>query len=412
MADMDSASPSPLPTRAPEPAAAMPASTTSPALWPVCLAGALALAVAMGIGRFAFTPLLPLMQREGAIGSAQGAALAAVNYAGYLLGALTAARLAGRPRRLVLGSLAGTALVTAGAALLQGFAAWLLLRGAAGVLSAWVMVGVSAWAIAALARGGRPEWNGWVYAGVGLGIVAAGGLSWWRAADGAAALWLELGLLALPAVAAVAWAWKPGSEPRPAAVPAQARPAGRVPPGTAGLVFAYGSFGFGYILPATYLPAMARELVDDPGRFGLAWPAFGLAAALSTLVAGRLLKRFRLLDLWAGCHALMALGVLLPLLSRSGLSIALAALAVGGTFMVATMAGLQLARARAPHDPAPLLSRMVAAFATGQIAGPLAALGVSHLAGGNGIGPTLVLAALLLLGTAIWLHRQPAQRGA
>jgi predicted MFS family arabinose efflux permease len=182
-----------------------------------------------------------------------------------------------------------------------------------------------------------------------------------------------------------------------------------VPRGSAGLVFAYGSFGFAYILPATYLPAMARALVDDPHLFGLAWPAFGLAAAVSTLVAGRLVQRFRSLDLWAGCHVLMALGVLLPLLSRSGASIAVAALAVGGSFMVATMVGLQIARARAAHDPAPLLSRMVAAFATGQIAGPLAALAAARLAGGNGIEPTLVLAAVLLLGTAFWLHRQPTE---
>jgi hypothetical protein len=79
------------PATGPAATAVSAAPAASPALWPVCLAGALALAVAMGIGRFAFTPLLPLMQREGAIGDAQGAALAALNYAGYLLGALTAA---------------------------------------------------------------------------------------------------------------------------------------------------------------------------------------------------------------------------------------------------------------------------------------------------------------------------------
>ncbi|WP_157270257.1 YbfB/YjiJ family MFS transporter [Azohydromonas aeria] len=391
-------------TRAPSLPAAEAAATP---LWLVCLAGALALAVAMGIGRFAFTPLLPLMQREAFIGSAEGAWLAAVNYLGYLVGALTASRLARHPRRLVLGSLVGTALVTAGAGVLHGFPAWLLLRGAAGVLSAWVMVGVSAWAIAALARGGRPEWGGWVYAGVGLGIMGAGGLGVTRAGDGAAALWLELGLLAVPALVAVAWAWK--RDAAPAAAPAAAAPQpalGGVPRGNRGLVIAYGTFGFGYILPATYLPAMARTLVDDPRLFGLAWPAFGLAAAVSTLVAGRLLKRFRLFDVWAFCHGLMALGVLLPLFSLSGWSIGAAALAVGGTFMVATMAGLQLARARAAHHPAPLLSRMVAAFATGQIAGPLVALGVARLTGGNGTEPTLALAALLLVGTAIWLARQ------
>ena len=57
----------------------MPADPREPSTFAVCLAGALALAVAMGIGRFAFTPLLPLMQREGLLGSGGGAALAAVH---------------------------------------------------------------------------------------------------------------------------------------------------------------------------------------------------------------------------------------------------------------------------------------------------------------------------------------------
>ena len=45
--------------------------------------------------------------------------------------------------------------------------------------------------------------------------------------------------------------------------------------------------GFGYILPATFLPVLAREVVDDPQVFGLAWPVFGIAAALSTFAAAR-----------------------------------------------------------------------------------------------------------------------------
>ena len=56
-----------------------------------------------------------------------------------------------------------------------------------------------------------------------------------------------------------------------------------------GLVICYGVLGFGYILPATFLPALAREVVDNPQMFGLAWPVFGLGAALSTVAAARLL---------------------------------------------------------------------------------------------------------------------------
>lgn len=373
--------------------------------WVVCVAGALGLVVAMGIGRFAFTPLLPLMQRDGLIGADGSAGLAAANYAGYLLGAFTAARLPGGPRARLLGALAATALLTAATGWADGYSTWLLLRLAAGVASAWALVGVSSWAVPALAQRGRPEAGGIVFAGVGLGIALAGGWVWLFAGLGAQRLWQQLGLLAAGLAVVVALLWRRAGPTAAASVASLPGPA--VPRGSLPIVLCYGMLGFGYILPATYLPAQARALIDDPRLFGLVWPVFGLAAAASTLLAGRALKRWHRLRLWALSHALMAAGCALPLLSLSGPALTLAALLVGGTFMVATMAGLQQARALAVANPTPLLARMTAAFALGQIAGPLLALGLARLgpAGGTGIEATLVLATLGLLASAGWLHR-------
>jgi hypothetical protein len=92
--------------------------------------------------------------------------------------------------------------------------------------------------------------------------------------------------------------------------------------------------GFGYILPATFLPALAREVVDDPQLLGLAWPVFGLAAALSTIAAARRFGRANRLRVWAASHLLMATGVVLPRLWLAPMTIAIAALLVGSTFMV------------------------------------------------------------------------------
>src|SRR5918993_2599612 len=127
-----------------------------PSLFAVCGAGLLALAVAMGIGRFAFTPLLPLMVRAGSVDLAAGGWLAAANYAGYLLGALTAARVPLTPQRTGLVSLLLIALATAAMGLGGSLAGWLLLRGIAGVASAWALVSTSVWCLAWLARLGRP----------------------------------------------------------------------------------------------------------------------------------------------------------------------------------------------------------------------------------------------------------------
>ena len=56
----------------------------------LAVAGMFTLAVAMAIGRFAFTPLLPMMQADSGLSLAAGAALASANYLGYLAGSALA----------------------------------------------------------------------------------------------------------------------------------------------------------------------------------------------------------------------------------------------------------------------------------------------------------------------------------
>jgi MFS family permease len=139
-----------------------------------CAIAAVALAVAMGIGRFAFTPLLPLMVRDGSLPQSAGAWPAASNYLGYLVGAMTASRLVFSLPMVMRVSLAGTAVSTAGMGIFDGLAAWIMLRCVAGIFSAWTLIATSAWALQHLARAGRPDLTGMVYSGVGFGIAFAG----------------------------------------------------------------------------------------------------------------------------------------------------------------------------------------------------------------------------------------------
>lgn len=399
--------PDPARFRTPSPAGA------GPAIRPVVAVGLVALAVAMGIGRFAFTPLMPLMIRDGRLSAASGAEWAAANYVGYLVGALTASRFADDPRRGLLLGLLGVALTTLamaglGAVPNPGLAtlAGAGLRAAAGVFSAWALVCASGWCLAALARRRAEGMGAWIYTGVGLGITLAGTLAWLGGRQSADRLWLELGMIAA-AGALLAWGLSRGlsgvgGPPRASAAPALDRSGKGVP------VFCYGAFGFGYIVPATFLPAMARDLAPDPLVFGLAWPLFGLAAALSVAGAARWLARAPRRRVWAAAQGLMALGTALPLFVQALWAVAAAAILVGGTFMVVTMAGLQWAREAQPEDPTPLLARMTAAFAAGQIAGPLLvrALGSVDRAGWDPLAGTGAAATGLLVLTALWLWRE------
>lgn len=377
-----------------------------PSFAAICLAGLVALAIAMGVGRFAFTPMLPLMIRAGSADVAAGGWLAAANYAGYLLGALTTARLALAPQQVGLLALALIAASTAAMGWSATLPAWLLWRFVAGVASAWALVSTSVWCLAWLSRFDRPAGPGLLYAGVGTGIALAGLYCWRAGAVHVApdALWVQLGAVALAGLAAVALLMPRGA-PGTEALANAAAPAatGGVP---WGLVICYGLLGFGYILPATFLPVLARAVIDDPAVFGAAWPVFGAAAAASTLGASLALSRVARRHVLAGSHALMALGCLLPVLHLSALTVLLAALLVGGTFMVATMAGMQEARARSTGDPTRALGRMTAAFAIGQMAGPMLSSALSGSAQGfGGLFIALAIGALALAGSAAWLVR-------
>jgi MFS family permease len=367
----------------------------------VTLIGFAALASAMGVGRFAFTPLLPLMQAHAGMSLRQGAWLAGSNYIGYLAGAMLCSVRVPATRLAVRYGLVAVALLTAGMGATGSYGAWLALRFGAGVASAYVLVGVSAWALPALADHGRSVWSGWLFAGVGVGISLAGLLVLLEAARGTTpgVAWLSLGL-ASAAVAAVAWAPMRTA----GAVAASRTPqAGRLGADGWRLVLCYGSFGFGYIIPATFLPAMARDVIPNPAVFGWVWPVFGATAALSTVAVALGSRRMNARRVWALGQLVMAAGVLVPVLWPGIAALLVAAVCVGGTFVAMTMAGLQEARRIAGANAPRLMAAMTAAFALGQLAGPV----VVALAAADGTrhatGPSLLAVALLLLGAwGLW----------
>jgi len=362
----------------------------------VAAAGLAALAAGMGIGRFAFTPILPLMQAEGTLTLAGGGWLAAANYAGYLAGALTAPLV---PASMALrAGLAGIALSTLLMGIDAHFATWFALRAAAGVASAWVLIHVSAWSLERLAPLSRPALSGAVYAGVGAGAALAGGvclavLHLRLAADDA---WIALGLIAL-AVAVLLWP----------AFSAKARSVARPSPlrwdrTSFLLVACYSVFGFGYIIPATFIPAFARETLGDPALYGWAWPVFGAAAAVSTVAVTPLVRRLGERGVWIAGHLVMAAGVAAPLALPGMAGIVVCALCVGATFVVITMAGLQEGRRLRGSN---VLAAMTAGFAAGQIAGPAFVSVLVH-AGGRPEHASVVACALLVVAAAALFSRR------
>jgi predicted MFS family arabinose efflux permease len=361
----------------------------------VAWAGLAALAVAIGIGRFAFTPILPMMQDDSGLSVSEGGWLASANYAGYLVGALSAIVVRVRPAVAIRFALVLIGLSTLAMSLDQRFAVWIALRALAGIASAWVLVFVSAWALERLAALGRPAMGGTVYAGVGAGIAAAGGvclvLMYMGARSGDA--WVVLGAASLVVTAAI-WPFVAAGPPSVAVDIAAGTQAALPKTEFWRLVLCYGAFGFGYIIPATFLPVMGKDAVPDLLLFGWAWPVFGAAAVASTLFAARMSRFLSHRGTWIAGNLAMALGVMLPVVVKGLSGILVAALLVGGTFMVITMAGMHEARRVAGTRARVLMAAMTSAFAVGQIIGPLSVGAL--MAATGGFLPALAVAAGLL----------------
>lgn len=371
----------------------------------VALGGLIALAAAMGIGRFVYTPILPFMQEGLALSSAEAGLIASANYLGYLAGALAAASpaLPGDRRRWFLGALVASALTTGAMGLAGSMAAFLLLRLAGGIASALVMVYGAALVLDRLAAAGRPGLSALHFAGVGSGIAASAVLVALLAAFGGdwRDLWLASGAVSLLALAAAVRLVPGGAEPPRAAPPP---PSSRIDRRLAALVVAYGLFGFGYVITATFIAAIVRASPALQPVEPVVWLAVGLAAAPSVVVWNALGRRFGNDRAFAAACLLQGIGVAASVLADSAWAVLAAAVLLGGTIMGLTALGLIHARSLSRGDPRRILALMTASFGLGQMVGPSFA-GYTWRFGESFLLASLVAAAGLMLAAALAIHR-------
>ena len=375
--------------------------SSQPSALRITIVGLVSLAIAMGIGRFAFTPLFPMMQENGLASISDGGVLASVHFLGYLLGAVFAARLRFAPTSTLRFSLIAIAVCTLGMGLTNDLLLWLVFRWLCGVFSATTLMLVSNYYVKHLAVLGRPENQGWVFAGVGAGIAVAGlgVMGFMLGSVGSSLGWRIMGALSLVAVLAVCLSLGPEIPRTPLAAPNRAS---QRTPLIWSLVIAYGATGLGYIIPATYLPVMAREIVQSPIVFGWSWPVFGLAAFVSTPLVVMLRKQFSNRQIWAVSQFTMAVGLILPVAHPHIVTIIVAGICVGGTFMIITMMGMTEAhRLAPPHDVMRHIGAMTTAFASGQIIGPVFAGFIHDLSGS--FSTSLLITSVILIVTALVL---------
>ncbi len=365
--------------------------------WLSIARAAAALAAAMGIGRFAYTPILPLMTAHAGLTAQAAGQLATANYVGYLIGAVGAAASPRLARSVVACrvSLATLVAALAAMALSTNVIEWGILRLIAGIASALVFV----IAVNTLMDHGHPAHHaGWAFSGVGIGIALSAALpvtddwqgAWWAATALAAVL------------GAFAWNMHASAAGETSKIPA-AQPAGARGPLVL-LMASYTLEGVGYIIAGTFLVAAVTQ--QSPGELGSAvWLLVGLAAAPSAALWARFTGRFSHAALLVAALLLQAAGIAW---AGTGNSVAALAGAVlfGGTFIgISTLA---LAAGRALQFPG-AVALLTTGYSVGQIVGPVAVAPLLH----NGFQQALLAGAAVVLLAALaallmWISgRQP-----
>jgi predicted MFS family arabinose efflux permease len=358
------------------------------------LGGLLAMAAGIGIGRFVYTPILPPMVEALHLSKSEAGLIASANFVGYFAGALLAAvRLPGSRRAWLLGTLLANAICLAAMGATTSFALFLVLRLVAGIVSAFVLIFASALVLDQLASVRRSGLSAVHFAGVGTGIALSATLvaclhDWRVMWEASAALALVAGLAVLALV-----------PPAETVEGIEAHPKTKFPKGFAALAIAYGLFGFGYIITATFIVAMVRGSKEIAPLEPYIWVIFGLSAAPSVALWTGFGARWGILRTFAIAAIVEAAGVAASALWMTSATVIAASLLVGGTFMGLTALGLIGAR-RGEGDPRGRIALMTAAFSFGQILGPSFAGYVFDLTGSFSL-PSLCAAAALVVAAGL-----------
>lgn len=360
----------------------------------VLLAGFFSQLLCLGLARFAYTPLLPLMQQQQVLDDASGGYLAAVNYLGYMAGALLAASLSNlqlKDTLYRLGLLLAL-LSTLGMALTENVWLWSLWRFVAGLSSAGSMLIASGLIMHWLLSHKQRAELGIHFAGLGFGIALSAVLVElmltlqldWRAQWQYFALFGVL--LAIPA-----WRWLP----RPAVVTQSTQhSAVDTPPANRFIRLMLASYfcaGYGYVISATFIVTIVERMPGLSGSGNISFIILGLAATPAVMLWDLIARKTGYLKAIMLALLAQSVAILLPLWFSSLTLVLLTAALFGATFVGVVSLVLTMAGRLYPSKPAKLMGKMTLAYGSAQVIAPALTGYLAKLTGHYDIG--LYLAA-------------------
>ena len=337
------------------------------------IGGIFALVIAMGIGRFSYTVILPYMQETFEFSRATAGYLATSNYLGYLVGAWVAGRLPiGNKRILFLQiTLVISILTTAFMGFTNVIIIWYLLRFISGVVSAFIFVVITSLILDQLASSSHMHLSGLFYSGVGIGIaLSAVIVSPIQAVFHWNGTWIVLALFSIVLFVLIVLFIKPIT-PSKQLVESQII-SQKTPPQSwmKWLIIAYSIEGLGYIVTGTFIVSIAQESTSFHGDAAFVWFVVGVAAIPSCIVWSKLAQRYGYVKILLISMLLQAIGIVLPALATNSMTLYASAFIFGATFMGITTVCTTLARKLAPVNSHQMIGYLTAGYALGQMIGP------------------------------------------
>ena len=369
--------------------------------WQVLTGGICGLVLTIGLARFAYTPLLPSLQAQTGLTDAGAGGLAAINYAGYITGALATAWIddVRWRHRLYSMGLWLAILTTAAMALTDWMPAWALWRFLGGLCGAAGMLLGSGLVLGWLMRQGRRPELGVFFMGIGLSIVVTALGSW-----GLAQLWplWASQWLAMAAVGCVflipAWRWRP---PVPPQVALQSLAAPTVSKRwLLTMAASYFASGWGFVISATFIVAMVEREPALAGKGTWAWAMVGLAALPAVFVWDRVARRIGDTRALLLAFGLQTCAIVLPVLSGSLAAALAGAVGYGATFIGIVSLTLALVGRRSPNNPGKAMARLTLSYGAAQMIAPVVA-GAMAQATGTFHGALWVTAGVMVAGIAL-----------
>ncbi|WP_102691489.1 YbfB/YjiJ family MFS transporter [Rummeliibacillus pycnus] len=366
----------------------------------IIVGAVLFLVVAMGIGRFSLTPILPFLREAEGLSVEKGGWLASANYIGYFIGALWAGFIVKNQKKGLYMNAWICVISILGMGIVHNFYVWLVLRLINGITGGLIFVLTSSMLLDYLARHYLTKWSGYVFSGIGVGIALSGilvpYLQKFFAWQGA---FIGLSILSAVFVLTNHFLWQKLEDPAYEKIKGTTQKfwTGFMP----WITIAYGLEGLGYIITGTFLVDMIHEMPSLQNYASYSWVIVGIGAIPSAPIWSLLMSKYKPMVIITSAYILQIIGIILPVISTTIIGVMVSALLFGVTFVGIVVLTTSYCRELFPTKSASVVSTLTTYYAVGQIIGPLIAGKLATYFGGYNsaliFAGSVVASALCLL---------------